>query len=74
MTPKSTSTIGVITKKFNSSSINGSGGIGGANTRNGGVGTYIIVQGPMLTFNIVVKEFHNIVEMLTTLGKVVEFK
>jgi hypothetical protein len=43
MTPKYTSTISVTTKTFNRSSINGSGGIGGANTRNGGVGTYIIV-------------------------------
>jgi hypothetical protein len=43
MTPKFTSTICVITKNFNSSLINGSGGIGGANTRNGGFGTYIIV-------------------------------
>jgi hypothetical protein len=43
MTPKSTSTISVTTKKFNNSSINGSGGIHGANTKNGGVGTYIIV-------------------------------
>jgi len=41
MTPKSTSTIGVTTKKFNSSLINGSGGINGANTINGGVGIYI---------------------------------
>jgi hypothetical protein len=43
MTPKSTSTIDVTTKKINSSLINGSGGISGANTKNGGVGTYIIV-------------------------------
>jgi hypothetical protein len=43
MTPKSTSTISAITKKFNTSSINGNGGIRGANTKNDGFGTSIII-------------------------------
>jgi hypothetical protein len=43
MTPKSISTISVTTKKFNNSLINGSAGIRGANTKNGGLGTYVIV-------------------------------